>query len=179
MPTLNNTHDPLANLQDIHLPGEVSGLPLAPGWWLLGLALLALLVGVGWWCYRKYKRQLYRRQACQLLNSMEIKQQSVDKQVQAINALLKRVALHAYPHKDLAGCHGQRWTDFLQSSAPQLHQPPAVAELLQTGPYRSPQSLAADTDSLDDCYCYSRLWIEKHQPEARLLTQAETLHAAS
>ena len=36
--------DPLAQLKDIHLPGDVHNYPIAPGWWFVALAVLALLI---------------------------------------------------------------------------------------------------------------------------------------
>ncbi|MFT6919940.1 MAG: hypothetical protein ACJA2G_002583, partial [Cognaticolwellia sp.] len=36
--------DPLAQLSDIHLPANVHGYLIAPGWWLLAVIILALII---------------------------------------------------------------------------------------------------------------------------------------
>ncbi|MGD2138441.1 MAG: DUF4381 family protein, partial [Gammaproteobacteria bacterium] len=43
--------DPLAALRPLHPPAPVEWWPPAPGWWVLGVLLLALL-GLAWWYHR-------------------------------------------------------------------------------------------------------------------------------
>ena len=63
--------DPLIGLQDLALPAPPSWLPpQGPGWWLLGLLLLAALVW-GAWRFRQWRRRnRYRREA---LEQLELK----------------------------------------------------------------------------------------------------------
>ena len=58
--------DPLAQLQDIHLPEQVHNYPLAPGWWLLLIVIGILLIWsiaifVKHWRLNKQKRFALRQ----------------------------------------------------------------------------------------------------------------------
>jgi hypothetical protein len=110
--------DPLANLRDIHLPEQVSNLPLAPGWWLLAALSLAIIIGlIGWWRHTR-RRNRYRREAMTLLTKIVLQEASTREACQQVNEVLKRVALHAYPSQPLAAFSGSRWLDFLNATAP-------------------------------------------------------------
>ena len=49
-------NDPLAALQPLHLPPDISWWPPAPGWWLLLLLLFLLLLALGRLWLPLYKR---------------------------------------------------------------------------------------------------------------------------
>lgn len=118
-----NPADPLAELKDIHLPPPISAWPPAPGWWVLAaLFLLALIAGIALWL-RHRRRTAYRRAALRALDQLhnDWQQQHNDMQtLHAINQLLKRTALAAYPRTEVAALGGDAWLDFLDR---QLRQP--------------------------------------------------------
>lgn len=114
--------DPLSQLADIHLPEQVGLWPLAPGWWVL-LFLLAVLAV---WGIILLRRQLHRRnlrlhaiaelQRCR--DSLESAAGTEGAQIayiNAVNAVLRRVALAHYPRSTVAGLTGRAWVEFLRS----------------------------------------------------------------
>ena len=110
--------DLLPNLRDIHLPQDPGWWPPAPGWWLL--LLLLLLTPLVWRMVRARRRSArkprYRSAALQELDEHYRKYQSDgDKPafVQALSALLKRVALQCYEPSQVAALSGRQWADFL------------------------------------------------------------------
>ena len=115
-----NPQDPLANLNPLREPAAISWWPLAPGWWILMLLLLVGAAGLAWWLYRRYRRNRYRRlglRALQHIQSDFQRSGDVTACITAVNALLKNVALQAYPRSHVAHTHGQQWLDFLNNTA--------------------------------------------------------------
>ncbi len=113
--------DPLANLRDIHLPGPISELPVAPGWWLLGLLLLiavffALRAAVRFW-----RSNRYRRSGVKQLNQLWLQFQADEDPKHYLLGyaeLLKRIALTRYPRERVAALSGEEWVAFLDSTCP-------------------------------------------------------------
>lgn len=62
---------PKLELRDIHLPAPVSWWPLAPGWWLLLVALLLAVLGLVLWRRGAPTRRL-RRAALAELGAIEV-----------------------------------------------------------------------------------------------------------
>ncbi|MCG6910203.1 MAG: DUF4381 domain-containing protein [Deltaproteobacteria bacterium] len=110
----------LENLHDIVVPGPVSWLPPAPGWYALGVTLLLLLIwgAVAW--YRRRQRNAYRRQALAELARIEKALAeggaAVHRLLPRLPALLKRTALAAYGRGEVASLCGKPWLDFLDRS---------------------------------------------------------------
>lgn len=116
-----NPSDPLAQLHPLREPALLGWWPLAPGWWLL-LVLLLIAFGFGaWLLYTRHRRNAYRRLALgklDLLARQHEQSGDVSLTVSAINALLKSVALRAYPRRDIASLSGEAWLEFLGQSSP-------------------------------------------------------------
>ncbi|MEL0036507.1 MAG: DUF4381 domain-containing protein, partial [Gammaproteobacteria bacterium] len=91
-----NDSDPLANLRDIHLPGDVSWWPLAPGWWILIVVVIAVLV---WSLLQWRKRQKHRQLVIEVTNELaDIQTQYLDHHseqilVQNYSELLRRLIM--------------------------------------------------------------------------------------
>lgn len=154
-----NPADPLAQLHPLREPSLIGWWPLAPGWWLLlALAVLALAAGA-WYLYRRHRRNAYRRLGLRQLDSIQqryVQQRNTQQAAQAINALLKGVALKAYPRRDIAAISGEAWYEFLRGSAP---AGPALEPAALSAPYR-PDAGHTDIEALLRA---ARHWISRHE----------------
>lgn len=162
---METTEDPLSQLADIHLPGEVEAWPPAVGWWVLAALLAAALVaGVR----RLFALVHRRRREAAALRELEdawqrycagARQEGGQNQagldfLAQVNAVLRRVALYHYPEAEVAGLTGRHWLAFLDAcdGAGSFTNGPGRA--LADGQYRP--SFAADAEGL---YLCARAWI--------------------
>ncbi len=116
---MNGGIDPLAALRPLREPEAIGWWPPAPGWWLLAALLLILLATLLWLWRRRRQREAYRRRALVELAHIRARfSQGGDGLacLGAVNALLKSVALRAFPRRDVAGMSGESWQRFLNRS---------------------------------------------------------------
>jgi len=154
-----NPGDPLAQLHPLREPAAVLWWPPAPGWWILLGLLLAALGFACFWLWRRHQRNRYRAEGLAALRAIE-RELPADDDPQAtsaaVNALLKAVALHAYPRAEVAGIHGRDWAKFLnETGGDGLHFDEAMA-----GSHYGPPGGAADVTNL--CGQAAR-WIRQHR----------------
>jgi hypothetical protein len=117
-----NPSDPLAGLHPLREPPPVGWWPPAPGWWLLLAVLLAALLALGWLLLRRYRASAYRKRAlAQLLTLREERLERGDPAgyLAGTNALLKGIALHAWPRAEVAAKSGEAWLAFLNDTMPE------------------------------------------------------------
>ena len=117
-----NPSDPLASLHPLREPPPIEWWPPAPGWWLVLALLLAGLLAAGWLLRRRYRAGAYRRRAlAQLLALREERLDQGDRTgyVAGTNALLKSVAMHAWPRAEVAASSGETWLAFLNDTMPE------------------------------------------------------------
>ncbi len=120
-----NPQDPLANLHPLRVPELIGWWPLAPGWWLLLLAGILLVATLAYLLRKRYKKNAYRRRALlqlQALHADYLAGDDIARHLSQVNALLKSVALLAYPRRDVAAQHGEAWRTFLNRSLPPTDQ---------------------------------------------------------
>jgi Domain of unknown function (DUF4381) len=157
-----NPSDPLAALHPLRSPELIGWWPLAPGWWvLLTLAVLALLA-LGIFIYRRYKANAYRRQALLQLQALHSQWQAdadASRYLAALNALLKSVALRAFPEGDCASRSGQSWVDFLNQTLPAKAGCQGFGEDYAGAAY-NPSVPELDFDAI---YRTSEHWIRQHR----------------
>jgi len=154
-----NPQDPLAQLHPLREPLPIGWWPPAPGWWLLALLLLVVVLALAWYLLRRYRTRAYRRQALAQLARLRLQYQQHGDELQFMaeaNALLKSVALVAYPRREVAASTGTEWLAFLNSAAGQDAQFPAG---FASGAYfrRSP---GIDVDQLQRS---AATWIRRHR----------------
>ena len=106
--------DPLAQLKDIHLPGAVHNYPLAPGWWLVAIAIIALLIFAG----LRLRRYIIKRKA----KKLALKQLSNANDAVAVVNTLKWALLAYFPRSQVAHLSGDNLKTFLTMTLPTEHQ---------------------------------------------------------
>lgn len=142
-----SSSSPLDQLADIHLPGDVSWWPLAPGWWILLSLLIIALVGFLLWRKRNAQNQ-YRLIAQQELTAIYAayeQSQDAAAYLQALSILLRRTALTAYPQQFNASIKGTEWLQWLDSVCPEQNEKfsSAVGQSLLVGIYQKSPDIDA------------------------------------
>ncbi len=151
--------DALAQLRDIHAAALVPWWPPAPGWWLVAIMLLSLLVWLGHHLVERIRVRKRRNQMLlwvDQLNALIDPDSHPQAYISAINRIFKLVALRAFPEQQCAAMAGQQWTDFLQQH---ISTPAAdgALEALASGPYDP--ATRFDAGRIADL---ARAWIKRH-----------------
>lgn len=153
----------LSQLEGLIDPSQTSWWPLAPGWWVLAMLLLLLLVAFSVWFANYKKRNAYRKEALKRLQHLKIQQQDT---IANINALLKQTALTAYGRSAVSRLTGEPWLDFLLTkntkhtvSETELNQlKTIVCEHLYSQKHAEPDG---------NLYRFAQHWIKQHQNEKK------------
>ncbi len=150
----------LDNLHDIIVPEAVGFFPPAPGWVIVLLLLLALLLHFAIKAYKRYKKSLYGREA--LKESGTYRQQSKENAV-ALLSLAKRVAIAAYGREEVAKLYDDTWWDFMEKHSKvkvgrEVRED--IAKLLYDGSYTMNSVLQ------DNIIQFVTLWIKTHKVQS-------------
>jgi hypothetical protein len=157
--TAVNPNDPLAQLRDIHLPPDISIWPLAPGWWLLILLAIASISYLAWRLIKRHRAKLYRRQALQKLQQLELTQP--DNTVAAVFELLKQTANISYADQCVSSQTIDDFVDFLKESCPQ----PVFQDLphdLSTMLYGKQSASSSSSQLTGQLISNAKTWITEH-----------------
>lgn len=128
--------DPLAQLQDIHVPEAVSYWPLAWGWWaLFAVAFTSITIAL---FYLKRFRQKRKIRSAAMLELAQLDSSAQDFSEQA-NALLKRACMGYFDKEIVSSLYGEKWRRFLVSMLPKGKQElfDAQFKILQMNLYQS------------------------------------------
>lgn len=158
---MNPAPDPLLGLRDIHLPEAISFWPLAPGWWLL-LAALVALAALSVWQIRR-RRASVRRAALVELDALQAGYQREGDAIalaQRLSSLLRRVALVRFDRKAVAPLHGQAWGRFLESAGRKTRFPSELAITLEQAVYAG-SCVNHEPDAVEAWISASRGWIRR------------------
>ena len=135
-------------LRDIHLPAGVDWFPPAPGWWGVSVLVLSATGFAIFWCWRRYRRNRFIREAEALLAGLRATatQRTPLQQVDEIAALIRRVAMSRHGRHEVAGHTGDAWLQFLDKSGKTRGFTQGPGRIL--GPLRFRPDPAVDADAL-------------------------------
>jgi Domain of unknown function (DUF4381) len=131
----------LDTLRDIHQPPAISIWPLAMGWYILLMIIIAL-IALGCYLMIKYHtKHRIRKLVLIRITELRKKHESSSKQniCEELSALLKRAALQVFPRKKVAGLYGEQWLAFLDATVEikDKNFSQGIGRVLITGPYQS------------------------------------------
>ncbi|MEE9493558.1 MAG: DUF4381 domain-containing protein [Gammaproteobacteria bacterium] len=144
-------------LRDIHLPAEPAFWPPAPGWWLLAVLTLLLLI----WLGRKLSRYLSMKKHCQqifsLLDNLQKQNQDQKNQLMQLSIFMRQLALMRYPRENVAALTGDAWLGFLDNSGGHGQFSRGPGRLLASGPYQRAMPASTDMQQLNKLV---RQWVQ-------------------
>ena len=145
----------LALLRDIHAAPAIPAWPPAPGWWIVALLVLGLLVWAVYRLIQVIRRRRLRSWVLTRLDSVFGAAADNPRLVLArLNHLLKQVALFRSGRRQVAGLHGEEWLEFLHSGGPA--QAPEAPQILATGAWQ-PEPQGIDLTGLRR---WAEVWIK-------------------
>lgn len=115
---MNNTAQALARLHDVVTPEPVSWAPQTAGWAVLAGILVVLAAWLGWRAWKKARANRYRKVAlAEIERVAEGLRDDPAAALGAVNEILKRAALTAWPRAEVASLAGPSWLEFLDSTS--------------------------------------------------------------
>lgn len=135
------------DLKDIHLPETIGWWPLAPGWWLLAVTLIALLFGVRA-IFRRLTRKTAIKQAQKILKQLRQQPGDTLDTLTTLSALLRRTAMSTTGRSKVASLQGQAWLEYLDGNLPDTPFSQGIGRCLADAHYRKSAPDAADLDAL-------------------------------
>ena len=138
-------------MHDIVIPPAIEFWPLAPGWYALGLILVAYLFYLILVLKEKHQANLYRKNALEKLHYME--------DVQSILSLLKGVALYHYDREYVASLSDDKWWDFVQK-----HSKVKIDENMRQLSYEAlyKPNFSISKEKLQEMKKIAKKWIQTH-----------------
>lgn len=138
-------------LRDIHLPAPIGWWPPATGWWIAAGLVVFTALGVLLFL-KKLRRHKVRKTAAKQLVLLRQTKMPVKEKISSLSALLRRVAITAYPRDNVASLTGNAWLQFLDASSSSHDFSKGKGLLLIDAPYQpdSPESLSNDMEMLFD-----------------------------
>ena len=135
--------DPLAELRGYHPPDPVSWWPPAPGWWLVALLIVGLLIWVTVWALGAWRRRRLAGAAPRAaldelaaLRAAHARDGDAAAFARGLSRLLRRFALARYPRRAVAGLSGEDWLVFLDAHGGGGRFQAGPGRELLTAPYR-------------------------------------------
>jgi hypothetical protein len=141
---------PALQLKDIHTPALPEFWPPAPGWWLVAILIVSLLIWGGFALKRYLKLRQQRQQVLALLSQMEeaFDPNQAAHHLAKLSILLRRVALTRFPRQQVAALTGNEWLEFLDKTGGNGQFSNGPGKILATGPYQSNISIDIDIEPL-------------------------------
>lgn len=155
----------LDSLRDLHLPSAPGLWPLAPGWWLVGGAVLVLVAVVLW--RRHLRRRPLRAALGELaaLSAAHRRDHDAVALARGLSRLLRAYAVHRFPHAAIAGAIGPDWLGFLDAHGGGGAFSAGSGVVLETLPYRAaPATLPESVPDPAALVALVRRWLEANAP---------------
>lgn len=156
-------NDTIPILEQFIEPSPVRFTPEAPGWHVLEIGLLILLLLVVFFIYRNYRKNRYRRNA---INWLEIKEKQLINNnnysdlVYTADMLAKQIGIQKYGKENVASLQGREWIDYMNKNCPFVTFSMADEQLIRS--VYNPD-IMPDKQQAVDFTAKIKQWIKKHR----------------
>jgi hypothetical protein len=169
-----NSHliETLKEMKDIHMPTtEISIWPLAPGWWIVIVAVsLFLYFAIRYYIKFTESMEVKAKKELEKIETKFAEHQDIKKLSIDISALLKRVAIVKFGYNDIAPLHGKAWLDFLRMHFAETELDQSFSKIIAEAPYAPDEydfSKIFDTkkekqEHVDSVFKTTQKWIEQN-----------------
>jgi hypothetical protein len=136
-------------LRDLHPPDAIDWWPLAPGWWVVLVIVVAVLAYFAWRLYKRWQFHAPRRYALRELARFEaeyLEHRNPATLGKELSELLRRGMLAYAPREEVAGLTGEAWLAWLDKGMPLPYFHTEGGKSLLNLPYRDPEGDFSDVD---------------------------------
>ncbi|OIQ28504.1 MAG: hypothetical protein BM564_08870 [Bacteroidetes bacterium MedPE-SWsnd-G2] len=153
--TVENPEIQLAPLSE---PAPIEFTMETPGWYVVAIIVLILLVWVIIKSVERYKANAYRRDAVNQINEIEKSFSNIKNPLYQVSVVLKQVSIISYGRALTADLYGDQWLEFLESKC--KHTPFANYKTqLKDGLYKD---INVDKAEVKHIFSLSKKWIKHH-----------------
>jgi hypothetical protein len=147
------------DLRDIHAAAAPSVWPPAPGWWVLALLLIVILVLTSVWLFRRYRLHRLKLHIMDEIGALsDCCTDNTEEFTARLSMLLRRIALRRYARERVASLTGSDWLRFLDETGGDGDFEHGIGQVLEVGPYR-PQSHELPAEEL---LALARRWAKQN-----------------
>lgn len=157
--------DTVINLEPVIAPEPVSFWPPQPGWYLV-IVILLLIIIYGVNKYLQYqKKNRYRKLALQQFEIIKNSSHPIPDQniILALNKLLKVTAINGFPRKEVACLSGKAWVNFLEQSCKKVKLSEDAKYVLASSEFVPPQRYKIEEQEWSELLAISERWIKNHK----------------
>lgn len=138
------------DLNDIHLPEQISEFPIALGWWIVAVIIILSAIYAAFKYRSHVKLRIKKQQA--------IKQMQQNPSIDETIKILKWAAMQYFPRTELANLYGEKFQQFLSTKLSGNQQ--TQFEKLSTPAFSSLYQQNVDTNVNDELNQASLLWLK-------------------
>jgi hypothetical protein len=160
---VNETGGALAGLHDVVAPAPVSWAPQTLGWAVLAGIVVVVAAWLGWQAWKKARANRYRKVALAEIDRIAGSlRDDPAAALEAVNEVLKRAALTAWPRVDVAALAGPSWLEFLDSTSTGRDFGDGPGRVLADEVY-APAGVRATDEERRAFLDVARRWIRRHR----------------
>ncbi|MFQ3323963.1 MAG: hypothetical protein ACI90U_001788 [Pseudomonadales bacterium] len=151
----------LHGIDEVILPESISLIPQTVGWKIIGVLLITYILWRSFLAWKLWQKNWYRREGLQALSEIRnLFEAGNTAAVNEVPALLKSVALQAYPRSEIAQLSGKPWIDFLHTTLPDKNF--GGANTLLVVAYSPAASWPQSTPDIQTLFDSCESWITSH-----------------
>ncbi|MGI0116144.1 DUF4381 domain-containing protein [Zooshikella sp. RANM57] len=129
----------LSDLKPLHEPPPINWWPLSPGWWVLAVLTIGVIVFCVWFLLRFWQRYQYQQHLLDELNQIWLhyqQYQQTSTYLHHANQYLKRTLLQTQSRANIASLCGQQWLQVLDQASQSNAFTDGVGQALGTMSYQ-------------------------------------------